>query len=148
MKCINNSKLPLSHYENKLYYLNKQGIQTQSNLENIDLTINPNDKKLIKYITNLIIESTDPENVNNKFCNYYDVEKFTKSKLKSDQNFSVLHLNIASLQFHFEELKLLLQLLNYSLDIIAISESKLLYIYIYSGKRYQFAKLSIFTYSY
>jgi len=124
IKCIN-YELTFSQYDNKLYYLNKQGIQTQSNLENIDLTINPNDKKLIKYITNLIIESTDPENVNNKFCNYYDVEKFTKSKLKSDQNFSVLHLNIASLQFHFEELKLLLQLLNYSFDIIAISESKL-----------------------
>ena len=71
------------------------------------------------------MENTDPENKNNKFCNYYDVEKFTKKRFKSDLNFSVLHLNIASLQFHFEELKVLLQLLNYTFDIVAISESKI-----------------------
>ena len=124
IKCIN-SELPFSQIDNKLYYLNTQGIQTKSNLEQMDFTINPNDKKIIKHITNLIMENTDPENKNSKFCNYYDVEKFTKKRFKSDLNFSVLHLNIASLQFHFEELKILLQLLNYSFDIIAISESKI-----------------------
>jgi hypothetical protein len=104
IKC-NNFELPFSQIDNKLYYLNKQGIQTHSNLEKMDFTINPNDKKLIKQITNLIMENTDPENKNNKFCNYYDVEKFTKKKFKSDLNFSVFHSNIASLQFHFEDLK-------------------------------------------
>ena len=98
---------------------------TQSNLKNINFTINPTDKNLIKEITNLIIENTDPENSNTNFCNYYDVNKFTSKKFKSESNFSLLHLNIASLQFHFEDLKVLLEVLNYQFYIIAISETKL-----------------------
>jgi hypothetical protein len=35
------------------------------------------------------------ENENTNFCNFYDVEKFTKSKFNSGSNFSILHLNIA-----------------------------------------------------
>ena len=34
-------------------------------------------------------------------------------------------MNIHSIQLHFEELKLMLQLINFRFDIIAISESKI-----------------------
>ena len=94
-------------------------------MENIEFTINPIDKKLAKQITDLIIENTNPENENTNFCKYYDVNKFTNKKFKSESNFSILHLNIASLQFHFEDLTIMLQVLDYSFDIIAITESKL-----------------------
>ena len=125
--CINciKASLPFGELDNKLFYLNQQGISTQSNLEKMNFTINPTDKNLIKQITNLIIENTDPEHGNNKFCNYYDVDKFVKKKFKPDSNFSLLHLNIASLQFHFDDLKILLQVLDFPFDIIAISETKI-----------------------
>ena len=115
LKCINLA-LPFSY---------QQDSSANSNLENLNISINSADKKLCKEITSLIIEHTDPENTNTQYCKYYDVDKFTKKQFKSESNFSILHLNIASLQFHFEELKILLQLLNYSFDIIAISESKI-----------------------
>ena len=125
--CINciKASLPFGELDNKLFYLNQQGISTQSNLNKMSFSIKPNDKKLIKQITNLIIENTDPENENSKFCNYYDVDKFVNKKFKPDSNFSLLHLNIASLQFHFEDLKILLQVLDFPFDIIAISETKI-----------------------
>ena len=58
-------------------------------------------------------------------CTYYSCEEFLDAKLEAHKNFSILHLNIHSIQLHIEELRILLHALNYEFDIIAISESKL-----------------------
>ena len=57
---------------------------------------------------------------------YYDVEKFCKHKFQAKKLFSIFHLNIHSLQFHIEDLKIILELLDFDFDIIAISETKLI----------------------
>ena len=56
---------------------------------------------------------------------YYNCDEFIKAKFDSDKNFSILHLNIHSIQLHVNELRILLQTLDYKFDVIAISESKL-----------------------
>ena len=63
----------------------------------------------------------ESETVNSKYFspNEFLSRKFSKSK------FSILHLNIASLQLHINELRTLLSLLNHPFDIIAISETKI-----------------------
>ena len=55
--------------------------------------------------------------------NYYDIKEFN-SKLKIDlpSSFGLFHVNIASLNKHIGDLKLILSLLNYKFDIIGISE--------------------------
>ena len=58
-------------------------------------------------------------------CSYYSCEDFVKAKFESQKNFSILHLNIHSIQLHIEELRVVLDAINYQFDIIAISESKL-----------------------
>ena len=55
---------------------------------------------------------------------YYTPLEF-QAKNFSDKNFSVLHINIASLSAHIDELKELLRLLNHSFDVIGISETKI-----------------------
>ena len=55
----------------------------------------------------------------------HEIEYFLKAKFDTYSNFSTLHLNIASLQFHFEELKILLKMLDYEFDCIMITETKL-----------------------
>ena len=124
IKCIN-SYLPFGQCNDKIFYINQEGVSTESNLENLKFSTNQNDKQLKKNICDLIIENTDPQNENKNFCKYYDLDKFIKSKFKSYGNFSVLHLNIASLQFHLEDLKIILKILDYPFDIIAISETKI-----------------------
>ena len=59
-------------------------------------------------------------------CKYYSVEEFASSNLNPDKKFSVLHYNIHSVQLHIEELRVVLQLLNFTFDIICISESKII----------------------
>ena len=41
-------------------------------------------------------------------------------------SFSVFHLNIASIEAHFDDLKTILSCLDHSFDVIGISESKIL----------------------
>ena len=96
-----------------------------SNLENFDITLDKTTKTQIKKISQLILENTDPDNENSSFCGYYSVEQFNKKKFKHKNNFSIFHLNIASLQYHFEDLKILLSTLENDFDIISISETKL-----------------------
>ena len=49
----------------------------------------------------------------------------TEAKFNASKSFSILHLNIHSIQFHIDDLRVILQMLNFKFDIIAISESKL-----------------------
>ena len=58
-------------------------------------------------------------------CNYYDIDEFQKAKFYSSKSFSIFHQNIHSIQKHIEELKTILQMLNYKFNVLAISESKL-----------------------
>ena len=58
-------------------------------------------------------------------CYYYSTEEFQKAKFKTSTSFSIFHLNIHSVQLHIKELRILLEILNFKFDIIAISETKL-----------------------
>ena len=61
-------------------------------------------------------------------CNYFDYEEFDKAKFSSSKSFSILHLNIHSIQKHIDSLRTLLLMLesdNFQFDIVAISESML-----------------------
>ena len=58
-------------------------------------------------------------------CSYFSCDDFVNAKIDAGKNFSILHLNIHSIQRHVEELCILLHALNFKFDVIAISESKL-----------------------
>ena len=82
-------------------------------------------KKYIQKINDLLKSSrdemsSDDDETNFIDCNYYDVNEFNKANFIPDKNFSIFHMNIHSLQLHFDELKLMLQLLNFKFDIIAL----------------------------
>ena len=57
--------------------------------------------------------------------NYYDIKKFNKIKHDTESSFGMLHVNIASLNAHIEDLKTVLSRLKPEIDIIGISEHKI-----------------------
>ena len=66
------------------------------------------------------------ENTDNKSgvnCKYYDTRQFSDLNV-SPNNFSLFHMNIASLSLHFDELKILLNQLGHDFNIIGITETK------------------------
>ena len=56
---------------------------------------------------------------------HYDVNDLNKLKINQNSSLSTLHLNIASLSKHFEDLHNFLSLLKHSFDITCITEHKI-----------------------
>ena len=77
------------------------------------------------YNTSTQLENMDEDDGSIMSCKYYDIDDFSRAKFKSQSSFSILHLNIHSVQKHIDELRILLKLLNFEFDVIALSESKL-----------------------
>ena len=55
---------------------------------------------------------------------YFTPADFISSKIPKNR-FSIFHLNIASLEYHVDELKSLLSVLNHDFDVIGITETKI-----------------------
>ena len=56
---------------------------------------------------------------------YYDIKQLNKLKHDKESSFGLLHVNIASLNAHIDDLRTLLSRLKPELDIIGISEHKI-----------------------
>ena len=56
---------------------------------------------------------------------YYDIDDFKKCKPDKNSSFGLLNLNIASINKHIDDLRIILSLLDYNWDIIGISEHKI-----------------------
>ena len=91
----------------------KKFVEQCENVEN-QLKLNETDD----FDNNDLASST----VNSK---YYDIKKLNSLKLDKSSSFGLLHLNIASLNAHIDDLKTVLARLKYSFDIIGISEHKI-----------------------
>ena len=57
--------------------------------------------------------------------NYYDINEFNSCKIDKSSSFGLLHINIASLNKHIDDLKLILSMLTHEIDVIGISEHKI-----------------------
>ena len=87
--CIR-SELPFGFENNECLKLTmEKGLGSESNLENINFNISRNERKTINQISQLIIENTDPENENNDFCNYYNIDEFCKKNLPHQINYQL-----------------------------------------------------------
>ena len=87
ISCIR-SNLPFGSESNdslKLTVL--KGLNVHSSIDNVDFNISRTENKIIKQISNLIIENTDPENENSDFCKYYSVDQFCGKKINSANKF-------------------------------------------------------------
>ena len=58
-------------------------------------------------------------------CSYYDLSDLNKINTKDNKYFSLFHLNISSLPYHFEEIEELLDQMKIKPEIIGISESRI-----------------------
>ena len=130
-QCRDNS-LPFSKLNDiELAHINKYGI----NEDNINLSLNPTPAqqaiidKLNNYITQAntddSLDSSESELEQPLTCSYFSCDDFVRAKFETGKNFSIFHLNIHSIQLHIKELRILLNLLKFKFDVIAISESKL-----------------------
>jgi exonuclease III len=81
--------------------------------ESIDKQLSSDDDNNDEFVTST---------VNSK---YYNVSNFNKIKVDKKSSFSLIHVNIASLNKHFDDLHELLSRLKIDFDVIGISEHKI-----------------------
>ncbi|MBY0580760.1 MAG: hypothetical protein K2P53_03665 [Rickettsiales bacterium] len=78
------------------------------------------------YVSSRVSNSDDEIHASiNIVCKYYDISKFCSLNFDKTTALSLFHLNISSLQKHFEELNVLLSLMSFELSIIGITETRL-----------------------
>ena len=80
-------------------------------------------KSLFKCLNNNFDDDDDGESSGIN-CNYYQIDELSKNTIKKGK-FSLLHLNIASLGAHNDELEDMLSILDLKLDIIGLTETRL-----------------------
>ena len=123
--CITDA-LPFSYESDRSFtQTNILGLNENTNLENLSFKLSTSEKKSISQISNLILETNDPNCHTKSFCKYYTIDDFLGKNFKQKEHFSIFHLNTHSLQFHKQDLDILLDALKFEFDILAISETKL-----------------------
>ena len=77
-------------------------------------------------IINLKLDVVQEDNKDNNDltidCNYSSVDEFTSAKFNSSKTFSIIHLNIHSIEKHMAEFRVILAMLEFKFDIIYLSE--------------------------
>ena len=82
--------------------------------------------KINNWINDLNSKTMDDNIFSNETdCNYFTINEFKDLSNDSSESFSILHLNIHSIQLHIDEFRTFLDSKNYKFDIIALSETKL-----------------------
>ena len=125
---------PLSNLDNNQVTMTANGVNYPDDQdpqmflsESQQEILNKFNNAINKITNNMNSEKDDPDdNIQPVDCKYYTLDNFKALKIKANKHSSILHINITSIQFQIEELRTILQLLDFKFDYICISESKII----------------------
>ena len=123
---VSDQELRLIHYINNI-----------SNIDELssDINIFPSSdnnklfKKFNDFFTSQALGSSEIEgdlSSNPINCKYFNIDEFCSSNFVSINSLSLFHMNISSLNAHFDELASMLTLLNFDFSIIGLTETRLI----------------------
>ena len=115
--------LPFSHLENTDLCVTLDG-RSLPKTDTLNILPSFSIQTLLDKISGAITIETDEFLSDSIESKYYKPEDFIAAKIPKN-SFSIMHLNIASLQGHIDDLKNLLALLNHPFHIIGITETKI-----------------------
>ena len=115
--------LPFSGINDSIFSLTLQGKEVNDS-ECLKLAPSFSIQTLLDQMNGSVTIETDEFLSDSIYSKYYTPAEFLQTKI-SKNAFTILHLNIASLQLHLDDLKTLLSMLNHSFSVIGITETKL-----------------------
>ena len=131
MKCLSDT-LPGMGLNNKEFILMMNGVDIPEEIDVNEIFLSERQIEIISKINKAIDNGFGEDNPNDGEddiptiqCKYYTTEEFNDEMFNSIKHFSVLHLNIHSVEFHIEELRIMLKLLNLNFDFICLTETKI-----------------------
>ena len=128
--CLSDA-LPLNNTTDNEFKLILQGIKCPDVIEIDSLFLSSYEIEKTRQLNEAIenfdnFEDDESGPCSNK-CKYFSQDEFRDLKIDENKNFSVLHLNIHSVEAHIDEFRTTLKMINFMFDIICISESKIRY---------------------
>ena len=128
--CCCNSRfaLPFSHLDEENWLsFNETNKKQMSDDVNILSATSVDFASLCESVHNMINFDSDDDDIllNNVNSKYYDLKQFNKTKIDLPSSFGLFHANIASLNKHIDDLKLIMSKLDFKFDVIGISEHKI-----------------------
>ena len=133
IKCTEESLPFMCLNENQFKIAVDKGINFPGDI-NVQFQPNPTEQRLFAKINNAIngisldVNNDEDDDCDGTSfdCKYYSIPEFESKKFKSEKTFSILHLNIHSIELHIEDLRIVLEMLDFKFDFICLSESKIL----------------------
>ena len=124
---------PFMSLNNQQFFMfAKNGVILNDDSE-LELIPSSEQKALMDKVTSKIrsyrLEMNDDDNDDLEVmtdCKYYTIDDFKKENFSNSNNFSILHLNAHSIERHFDEIQVTLNLLKFQFDILCFSESKII----------------------
>ena len=128
-KCCTKSilSLPFSHIDDD-DWLNFNGLKKKQTSDNVNILSDSLDfLSECDSIRKILNSENDDEDIllNHVNSKYFLDKQFNSLKIDLPSSFGLFHANIASLNLHIDDLKLILSRLNYKFDVIGISEHKI-----------------------
>ena len=117
-KCIQNNT-PFSNLSDEMLKLVMQGKNVNPMSHAFDIE-NETNKQLFKSLDTLYFEG---DTNNNNKCSYYSPSEVNNLKIKKNA-ISLLHLNISSLNYHYDDFETLLSTINLKPSLIGITETR------------------------
>lgn len=117
--------IPLSNLNNKQLELISQGLDPPEEVDINHMSLDERQQNAIRRINELMDVQDDDDEMSPVNCKYYSIDQFKKKKFDPQKHFSILHLNIHSLERHIDELRLALSLMDHNFDFICITETKI-----------------------
>ena len=131
-KCLSEN-LPLLSLKDKEFLLTIDGININEEIDVDVLQLKNSQQTIANKLNKVINDYSNDISTSDEYdfdempliqCQYYSIDEFKKKKFNSSKEFSVLHLNIHSVEAHIEELRVILQLIDYEFDFICLTETK------------------------
>ena len=124
---ITDNELKLMFCSGKILDINKlpSDLNIFPSFENNKLYKKFNDYFTSQALGSFATEDDDDESSNPINCKYFNIDDFCSSNFVSENSLSVFHMNISSLNAHFDELTAIMSLLNFNFDLIGLTETRL-----------------------
>ena len=116
---------PFSDQSNNDISLINSGFNNFEFSDNMNVFPDENLKSFFTECNSIETPFNDTDHQTTIDSKYYDITDFNNIKISRNSSLATLHLNIASLAKHFEDLQNLLSVLKHPFDIIGISEHKI-----------------------
>ena len=128
VECLSDA-LPFNKVNDNEFKLIIQGIKYPDVIDIDNLFLSNHEKEKTLELNQAIENFDDCEEEGTdsciNTCKYFSSESFNDLKIEKSNNFSILHLNIHSVEAHIEEFRTTLKMINFLFDIICLSESKI-----------------------